>query len=405
MKDKQLEDLKKYAAIASANFHLVEQSIQNNRHMEAAAMRSALESALKVYWIYRWDCYDPTETLHKKINYLADKGEFNIILINHMHMIRTLGNQQLHEGEIFDIKTANDLFDIFKKCIQAISEKVGIDLMKYGIAESKNDTKNINMKNISTEETNMYKKENFWIDFQKILNENGGEYSLEFINNDMARVKYKARLTPLVILPDSSKEKVFLFEKSDMQENCITSINFNSLDLESLLIAIDAKCKETQTLQPEQCDINGKILYKLGQVWEGQNYTDLINKIFHRNYKKFQPSTLNLKPFEVDGTAWLVVMNGLPHGRDGDLWINRIIENEMIVEEYVGFNKDKIHQEFLNYKIRTFSNRLVFQRDPYNSGNDYQAKCLGFYTLKSYDTDKLIRVWKRQSESLLLNIK
>lgn len=400
MNEKQSMELEKCAAIAGDSFRQVEECILNNRHMEAAAMRSALESALKVYWIYRWDCYDPTESLFNRIKFLRDKGEFNVIIINHMHMIRALGNQQLHGGESFDIKTANDLFEIFKKCIQAIGEKVGIDLMRTGAVESENKRKNIGME----EETKVYTKEKFWSDFQKILTENGGEYSFDFVNDNMARVKHHASPTNLFIVVDASAERVFLFEKNDIREICLISSDFTSLDLEPLLLEIDKKCKGKSILQAGQANENGKFLYKLGQVWEGRNYTDLINKIFYKNCKNFIPSTLSLKNYGVDGCAWLVVMNGLPHGRDGDLWINRITEKEEIVEEYVGFNKDKIHQEFLNYKNRTFSDRLVFQRDPDNTGNDYKAICLGFYTLKSYDTDKLVRVWKRQDESVILNI-
>lgn len=405
MNENQSEDLKKYAAIASTNFHQVEQCMQENRFMEAAAIRSALESALKVYWVYRWNCYDPTETLYEKINSLAENGEFNVILINHMHMIRRLGNKQLHDNDVLDVKTANDLFDIFKKCIQAISEKVGIDLMNYGIAESKDDVENTNRGNMSEGGRQMHEK-NFWTDFQKLLDENGGEYGLEFINNDMARVKRHASATNLFVVVDPAAEKVLLFEKNGMRETCIKSSGFTSLDIESLLLEIDKKCSGTSIVQAEQTAVSGKILYKLGQVWEGKSYVDLINKIFHKNYKSFIPCTLKLEQFDAPGIAWIVVINGTPHGGNGDLWVNRLFDNgETIEEEYVGVHSDKIRQEFLTYRERTFSDRLTFQKDPDNNGNAYKAKCLGFYILKSYDTDKLIRVWKRQRESLVLNFR
>lgn len=400
MNENQSIELEKCAAVASANFRQVEECILNNRHMEAAAMRSALESALRVYWIYRWDCYDPTESLFNRIKFLQDKGEFNIIIINHMHMIRTLGNQQLHEGESLDIKTANDLFDVFKKCIQAISERVGIDIMRKGVVGSEN-----NIKDISAGRTKMYTKESFWLNFQRVLTENGGEYSLDFVNGDMARVKYHTSPTNLFIVVDTVAERVLLFEKNGMQETCIISSDFTSLDVESLILEIDKKCSGTSILQAGQTAASGKILYKLGQVWEGKSYVDLINKIFHKNYKNFIPCTLKLEQFDAPGIAWIVVINGTPHGRNGNLWVNRLFENgEIIEEEYVGVHSDKIRQEFLTYRERTFSDRLTFQKDPDNNGNAYKAKCLGFYILKSYDTDKLIRVWKRQNESVILNI-
>ena len=177
MKEKQLEDLRKSAEIASKDFHRAEQCIQSNRYMEAAAMRSALESALKAYWVYRWDRYDPTETLHNKINYLANKKEFNAVIIKYMDMIRESGNQQLHEGEHFDKETSNELFDILKKCIQTISDKIGIDLTRPIVAELKSKG-GIRMNNIAPQDENVITKETFWFDFEKILNENGEPFKI-----------------------------------------------------------------------------------------------------------------------------------------------------------------------------------------------------------------------------------
>lgn len=177
MKEKQIEDLRKSAEIASKDFHRAEQCIQSNRYMEAAAMRSALESALKAYWVYRWDRYDPTETLHNKINYLANKKEFNAVIIKYMDMIRESGNQQLHEGEHFDKETSNELFDIFKKCIQAISDKIGIDLTKSTVAELK-DKGECQMNKTVPQEKNVISKETFWFDFENILKENGEPFKI-----------------------------------------------------------------------------------------------------------------------------------------------------------------------------------------------------------------------------------
>ncbi len=170
--------------------------------------------------------------------------------------------------------------------------------------------------------------------------------------------------------------------------------------MEIWIAEITKRCKKEILLVPK-----GKALYQLGQVWEGDSYVDLVNEIFHQNYKQYLLSTVNLNSFGVDGIAWIVCIDGKPHGRDGDLWINRLIDNgNMIEEEYVGVNKNKIRQEFLNPVYRTFADRLTFQKDPNNTGDNYKAKCLGFYKLKSYDANKLIRIWERQSDSLLLTI-
>ena len=90
----------------------------------------------------------------------------------------------------------------------------------------------------------------------------------------------------------------------------------------------------------------------------------------------------------------------------GDLWINSMVrDGEVIEEKYVGDDRAKIRAEFLAGREITFADRLTFQKDPDDTGNMYKAKCLGFYTLKTFDTDRLLRVWERRSESYPLTLK
>ncbi len=195
MKDRQLKELKKYATIASEQISRVKQCIQQNRYMEVAAMRSALESALKVYWIYRWDCYDPTESLHNKIICLAENEEFNIVIINNMKIIQKSGNQELHDGKIFDMETVNELFDIFKKCICAISDKVGINLINNDTAIIKQHTnttfedKYTNYKGVNIMR-NKIDLGVFWRTFEQILMENGEPFKIIYTKEDGTLTHY-----------------------------------------------------------------------------------------------------------------------------------------------------------------------------------------------------------------------
>ncbi len=239
----------------------------------------------------------------------------------------------------------------------------------------------------------------FLMNFGKELKKNDDKFSVETIVKNFARVKYGAEFTPLFIAIDGMR--VTLYEKDGTTEKRLLTDLCGLVKMEIWIAEITKRCKKEIPLVPK-----GKALYQLGQVWEGDSYVDLVNKIFHQNYKQYLFSTVKLNSFGVDGIAWIVCIDGKPHGRDGDLWINRLIDNGNIIEEeYVGVNKYKIRQEFLNPNYRTFADRLTFQKDPSNTGDNYKAKCLGFYTLKSYDVDQLIRVWERKKDSVLLTIR
>ncbi len=242
-------------------------------------------------------------------------------------------------------------------------------------------------------------KKMFWKKFEESLKRNNARYSLMFIEKDIARIKCGTEFTTLFILVEGAR--VSLYKKENTTEKRLLTDLFHLIKMDVWIAAINGNFKLEAKPIPA-----GKTLYKLGQVWEGESYVDLVNEIFHQNYKQYLLSTVKLNSFGVDGIAWIVCIDGKPHGRDGDLWINRLIENGNIIEEeYVGVNKYKIRQEFLNPNYRTFADRLTFQKDPSNTGDNYKAKCLGFYVLKSYDIDRLIRVWERKNDSILLTIK
>lgn len=74
-------------------------------------------------------------------------------------------------------ETSNELFDILKKCIQAISDKIGIDLTKSAAAELK-DKGECRMNKTVPQEENVIAKETFWFDFENILKENGEPFKI-----------------------------------------------------------------------------------------------------------------------------------------------------------------------------------------------------------------------------------
>lgn len=256
----------------------------------------------------------------------------------------------------------------------------------------------------------------FWDEFKETLHENGDEYELLQINDVISAVKRNGRSTALFLVADAAKGEVCLYKKEGLSEICLLRTDLHAPDTDSLLLEIDKNCKKSVAAPQNaaggksafvpQYSAGGKTVFKLGQVWEGRSYADLINKIFHKQYKQYMRATLDLAQFGGKGIAWIVSINGEPHGMGGDLWINSMVgDGEVIEEKYVGDNRAKIRAEFLAGMEITFSDRLTFQKDPDDTGNMYKAKCLGYYTLKMFDTDRLLRVWERRSESYPLTLK
>ncbi len=255
--------------------------------------------------------------------------------------------------------------------------------------------------------------QNFWDNFQNLLDENGGEYSLEFINADEAQILYHNEETSLDIYIIKKSERVCLRKINKLNQVLIFSNNLNSVDFDSLISKIDEygikiatpKLKTQPTLIVNTTKTSagqpGATLFQLGKTWQGRSKADLINKIFYTNHESFMPAAFFIDKYGADGVAWIVFINS----KENSGWINTLTPSGDIIEEYVGVDKGKICERFIKKDRKTFCNKLVFQRDPDNNGNIYKAKCLGYYTLKSYDINTLTRIWKLESETLQLYLK
>ncbi len=150
-----------------------------------------------------------------------------------------------------------------------------------------------------------------------------------------------------------------------------------------------------------------KVTFTAGQVWQGESFVDVVNQIFHKNYKNYFRCTVDLNRYGKDAIAWIVFFDGKPRGTgEKYVWENRIINEEQIVEEYVGqkyglsaFDKHNINKPLTNITERS---RLIFQRDPDGRGNKYKVKFLGYYQLEAYDEEEVKRLYQKKADTVEL---
>ncbi len=260
---------------------------------------------------------------------------------------------------------------------------------------------------------------NFWEDLNKILAKKGNPFAIDVTENRgrvRATGKYKGidgySIALYPAMREARIEKGYM--KSLVSFSLLAYIHFAGEDnvkqemdicnkIIGRLLSYAEPNKEEKTIASKKQE--GVILFKAGDVWRGASYTDLVNKIFKTKHKSYQRCTVKLTDCGMNGIAWIVCINGQPHGQNGDLWINRFLNGGNIIEEkYVGNNCYKIQQEFIRKNWLTFCDRVVFQKDPSGCGDENKAKCVGVYTLKSYDTDKLIRIWEKRKDSIALSL-
>lgn len=123
----------------------------------------------------------------------------------------------------------------------------------------------------------------------------------------------------------------------------------------------------------------------VGDIWQGDSYTDMINKVLDTNYKMYMQAGVPLKKFGLDGIAWFVYMDGKNHKG----WKNIISDDENTIVEIL----DNINN--CNDGIdRVY--RLAFRRDPDNKGNRYKCKFLGYFKRSEISDNKLKRTYKKK---------
>jgi hypothetical protein len=140
---------------------------------------------------------------------------------------------------------------------------------------------------------------------------------------------------------------------------------------------------------------------KVGDIWEGVNYADMINKVLDKHYIAYMPCTVRLDAIKgVPTVAWFVYMDGSVHGTNKDyLWRNIIEKDGMSITEYCA-SKDK---SFTRNFARLNKSVVAFQLDPQNTGKRYKCKFVGVFELENYDSENVIRTYRRVSDTYVLN--
>lgn len=106
---------------------------------------------------------------------------------------------------------------------------------------------------------------------------------------------------------------------------------------------------------------------------------------------------LNKLGYSDKGIAWVVFMDGKPHGPNKKyLWANRLSPDGMkIEEEYVGNDKPHVRKNVDKDAIR-----VAFRRDPMGTGEDCLCEFVGVFRFVEYrDTAKgFIRVYEKADD-------
>ena len=138
--------------------------------------------------------------------------------------------------------------------------------------------------------------------------------------------------------------------------------------------------------------------FNQGDVFEGENYVDMINRVLHTAYKGWFKASVLLKDKGLENhMAWFVFINQETHGYLHWAWQNTIYQDGTIVEKCVRDSDDKFKQD----TTKCPKYRLVFQRDPDGDGSKYKCKFLGVCERISVDDKEKSRTLKIIKESIM----
>lgn len=132
---------------------------------------------------------------------------------------------------------------------------------------------------------------------------------------------------------------------------------------------------------------------KVGDVWQGNSYANMINEVLGTKYLKYQRATVPIEKFGLTGVAWFVYMNGTI--RNGHH--NILLDDGDTIKEYIDVNGDR--SGGLDYPIR-----LSFMRDPDNDGNIYRLMFVGYFMRSEVRSDNLVRTYKKVNDSITLKV-
>ncbi len=142
---------------------------------------------------------------------------------------------------------------------------------------------------------------------------------------------------------------------------------------------------------------------KVGNIWEGDSHADMINQVLGTDYKSYMKCYVPLAPINgIKTIAWFVYMDGSVHGHTVDyLWVNNLSKDgKEIVERCVSTDKSYVQKVAENKQ-----NVVAFQLDPHNTGkraDKYKCKFVGVFEQQCYDRKNLERVYKRISDTYVL---
>ncbi len=113
------------------------------------------------------------------------------------------------------------------------------------------------------------------------------------------------------------------------------------------------------------------MIVKTGDIFGGNSFVEIINKIFQKNYRGWMKGYVDLDEYGIPNSiAWFVHFDGEVHGnRTGWLWRNVLSQDgERITEHFLGDDVLKFCEAVRNNNQVGKANRIAFQRNPIGLG-------------------------------------
>lgn len=127
-------EVREFYRTAKKNFSMDEYK------MCAGALRSALEAAVKIVWLKKYDkepvwvfCNKEGFNLFEAIKDQRFDSLFDDIAISDMHVIRVIGNKELHpelDRKASTVAFVKKLINRFEECVETIQDVIGVDIME-----------------------------------------------------------------------------------------------------------------------------------------------------------------------------------------------------------------------------------------------------------------------------------
>lgn len=145
-----------YISLIKENYKAAKNSYIKDPQVCAGAIRTALEAAVKLLWLKKYN-KEPIWVINGKEGfnlYEAVKDYrfsslFNEIIISDIHVIRRMCNDVLHAKAPFTVGVAQELLARLEKCVEAIQSVIEIDVITKSNVVTQNIIDTSKNKNIS----------------------------------------------------------------------------------------------------------------------------------------------------------------------------------------------------------------------------------------------------------------